>query len=422
MSKAKKIWTEPKPMSEKLLYLIGAPSQYIDNYDTLNKGVMAETRKLCSLRSVIIANFTDINEQFRNHMPLEEISQTARLVADLTKYKLAIQNKSSLSRNIIELNELIDARIEKIALGFKGVPQEWIQELFHMPNGDTIDGVKTAVRRYRQFKNFYPYQKYINWSFAETPDDVRTKNIFGNDKDLMNILQNAHQSKSPKLLQFIQNAEKLTVIVDCENSDAQRLYSAIEPVGAYINKVILVDDEHTNAIWDEVAHEFREAGIAVEHDQFPRLKEEKSLVDLRMVAKTCEEFYKNHVEHFILASSDSDIWALINSLPDANIMVLAEECKCGDVLIDALTQHNIQRIFMEDVADDSTDLMDRIMRRQIEKMMTKCQIDIKRLVINAAHHLNLYLEKDVIDKYTSDILEEVCIKKDDGKILLSVEE
>ena len=409
-------------MCEKLQYLIGVPSQYIDNYDTLNKGLMAETRKLCSLRSVIIANFTDINEQFRNRMPLEEIPQTARLVADLAKYKLAIQNKSSLSRNIIELNQWIDERMEKIALGFKGVPQNWICELFHMPNGDTIDGVKTAVRRYRQFKNYYPYQKYISWSFAETPDDVRTKNIFGNDKDLMNILQNAHQSKSPKLLQFIKNAAKLTVIVDCENSNAQRLYSAIEPVGAYINKVILVDDEHTNAIWDEVAHEFREAGIAVEHDQLPRLKEEKSLVDLRMVAKTCEEFYKNHVEHFILASSDSDIWALINSLPDANIMVLAEKCKCGDVLIDALTQNNIQRIFMEDVADDSTDLMDRIMRRQIESMMSKCHIDIKRLVINAAHHLNLYLEKDVIDKYTSDILEEVCIKKDDGKILLSVEE
>ena len=54
----KKVWTEPKPMCEKLQYLIGVPSQYIDNYDTLNKGVMIEVRKLCSLRSMIIANFT----------------------------------------------------------------------------------------------------------------------------------------------------------------------------------------------------------------------------------------------------------------------------------------------------------------------------------------------------------------------------
>ena len=170
----KKVWTEPKPMCEKLLYLIGVPSQYIDNYDTLNKGVMIEVRKLCSLRSMIIANFTGINDEFRNRVQLADISLTARYVADLAKCGINIVNSGSLSRNIIELNQLIDARMEKIALGFKHIPQEWIQEIFSMPNGDEIDGVRAAVRKYRQFKNFYPYQKYINWPFAETPEEQRS--------------------------------------------------------------------------------------------------------------------------------------------------------------------------------------------------------------------------------------------------------
>ena len=420
---AKKVWTEPKPMCEKLQYLIGVPSQYIDSFDMLNKGLMAETRKLCSLRSLIIASFTDINEQFRNGVQLADIPMTARLVSDIAKYDINIVNSGSLSRNVIELNKLIDERIEKIALGFKGIPQEWIQEMFSMPAGDTIDGVRMAVRRYRQFKNFYPYQKYVNWPFAETPEEKRSKNIFGNDKDLHALLADIHANKKSKLIDFVGTANDVVVVVDCENSDAQRLYDALRTVKGNLRKIILIDDTHTNLMWDEMVREYREAGVTIEHDELPRLKEQKSLVDLRMVAKTCEEFYKNNISHFILASSDSDIWALISSLPDAEIMVLAEKCKCGDVFIEALTQHKIQRLFLEDITVNSSELMDRIMHKQIEALMSKSYIDVKRTVIHAAQKLNLFLDKEVIDKYTSETLAEVCAVKDDsaGKVIFIME-
>ena len=420
---AKKAWTEPKPMCEKLQYLIGVPSQYIDNFDTLNKGVLAEARKLCSLRALIIANFTDINEQFRNRVQLADIPMTARLVADLAKYEINIVNSGSLSRNVIELNQLIDERIEKISLGFKGIPREWIQELFQMPNGDEVDGVRTAVRRYKQFKNFYPYQKYVNWPFAETPEEKRSKNIFGNDKELHEMLAEIHSNKHTQLLDFVGLAKDVVVVVDCENSDAQRLYDALADVKDNLRKIILIDDTHTNLMWDEMVREYREQGIEIEHDELPRLKEQKSLVDMRMVAKTCEEFYKNNVSHFILASSDSDIWALISSLPNADIMVLAEKCKCGDVLIEALTQHSIQRVFMEDVTEPSSMLMDRIMHKKIDAMMAKSYLDVRRIVVTAAQQLNLFLDKEVIDKYTSEALSEVCTVKDDaaGKVIFTME-
>ena len=410
----KKAWTEPKPMCEKLQYLIGVPSQYIDNFDTHNKGIMAETRKLCSLRSLIIANFPDINEQFRNYVQLADISMTARLVADLAKYDIEIVNAGSLSRNVMELNELIDARIEKIALGFKGVPQEWIQELFHMPNGDKVDGVRAAVRKYRQYKNFYPYQKYINWSFAETPEDKRSKNIFGNDRELHELLAEMHRDKTVQLMDFIGTAKDVVVVVDCENSDAQRLYDSLAFMKRFLRKIILVDDTHTNLMWDELVREYRNKGIRVEHDELPRLKEQKSLVDLRMVAKTCEEYYKNHVEHFILVTSDSDIWALISSLPDADIMVLAERCKSGDLLLEALIQNHTPFVFMEDITEESTLLMDRIMRKEIEKQMSRSYIDVRRIVTTAAQRLNLYLDKETIDLYTSETLGEIIPVEDIG--------
>ena len=410
----KKAWTEPKPMCEKLQYLIGVPSQYIDNFDIHNKGIMAETRKLCSLRSLIIANFPDINEQFRNYVQLADISMTARLVADLAKYDIEIVNAGSLSRNVMELNELIDARIEKIALGFKGVPQEWIQELFHMPNGDKVDGVRAAVRKYRQYKNFYPYQKYINWSFAETPEDKRSKNIFGNDRELHELLAEMHRDKTVQLMDFIGTAKDVVVVVDCENSDAQRLYDSLAFMKRFLRKIILVDDTHTNLMWDELVREYRNEGVRVEHDELPRLKEQKSLVDLRMVAKTCEEYYKNHVEHFILVTSDSDIWALISSLPDADIMVLAERCKSGDLLLEALTQNHIPFVFMEDITEESTLLMDRIMRREIEKQMSRSYIDVRRIVTAAAQKLNLYLDQEILDLYISEALGEIILDEDIG--------
>ena len=420
---AKKEWTEPKPMCEKLQYLIGVPSQYIDNFDALNKGELREIRKLCSLRSLIIDKFTEINEQFRNYVQLADISITSRLVNDLAEMGIVIQNAHSLSRNIIELNELIDARIVKVALGFKGIPREWICEMFHMPNGDEIDGVRTAVRKYRQYKNFYPYQKYINWPFAETPEEKRSKNIFGNDQDLHEMLAEIHSNKRTQLMDFIGTAKDVVVVVDCENSDAQRLYDSLAFMKRFLRKIILVDDTHTNLMWDELVREYRNEGVRVEHDELPRLKEQKSLVDLRMVAKTCEEYYKNHVEHFILVTSDSDIWALISSLPDADIMILAERCKSGDLLLEALTQNHIPFVFMEDITEESTLLMDRIMRREIEKQISRSYIDVRRFVTTAAQKLNLYLDKETIDLYTSETLGEIVPVEDvgTGKIVVMSE-
>lgn len=408
--------TEPKPVCEKLQYLIGVPSKYINNFDTFNKtSILAETRKLCGLRSIIIANFTDIYEQFRNQVQLADIELTSRFVNDLAKFNIEIRNLGSLSRNVMQLNELIDARIQKIVYGIKGIPQEWIKELFHMPNGDEVDGVRAAVRKYRQYRNFYPYQKYINWSFAETPEEQRSKNIFGNDRELHELLADFHRPKFTRLMDFIGTAKDVIAVVDCENSDAQRLYDALDAIKGNLRKIVLVDDTHTNLMWDELVREYREAGVPIEHDELPRLKEQKSLVDLRMVAKTCEEFYKNHVEHFVLVTSDSDIWALISSLPDADIMVLAERCKSGDLLIEALTQNHIPLVFMEDITEESTLLMDRIVRREIAKRMQNPYVNAKEMVSKVLRELNLFLDTDTFYEYVNEAVGEIVPDEDIGK-------
>lgn len=406
-----KTWVK-KPICEKFLYMIGVPAQYIDHYDDLNKGALSEVRKLCSLRSMIIANFTDINDKFRKGEQLSEMKETARYVADVAKFGVVIENKSSLSRNVMELNELIDQHVFLLAKGFKNIPEEWVRDIFHMPEGDSVDGVRTALRRYRQFKNCYPYQKYVNWPFAEMTDEQRSRNIFRNDEDLIELLSEIHANKSSQLMDFIGTHDDLVIVVDCENSDPQRLYNSLRPMQSFIKKIILIDDAHTNMMWDELVADFRAANVVVEHDELARLKEQKSLVDMRMVAKTCEEHWKNGVKHFILATSDSDIWALISSMPDADIMVLAEKCKCGDVLIEALSRSGVQRVFMEDIVEDSTELMDKLMAKRIAANLSKRYLDVRGCVYDAARQLNLFLDREAMERYVADTMSEVYAVKD----------
>ena len=79
-----------------------------------------------------------------------------------------------------------------------------------------------------------------------------------------------------------------------------------------------------------------------------RVKEKKSLVDIKLTTGVCKEFYKNDVDSFIIASSDSDYWGLIESLPDARFLVMLEWEKCGPDIKHALTSRGIYYCHIDD--------------------------------------------------------------------------
>ena len=230
---------ESKHLCEKLQYLIGVPAQYLDNFAALDKSPYTDIRNLCSLRSVIIEKFNHISDNRRKLNGLSNVEDTRHFVAAFENNGIHITNHLSLHVYVIELNKVINEKIESISLEFSPIPAKWIQELFMMPDGDTVDGVKEAIRRYRKFKNSYPYQKYINWDFALTSEEQRSKNLLGSDAELQEILQEAH---SNKLLEFIETSQKVVVVVDCMNSDAQRLYDSLLPIHTSISKIILIED------------------------------------------------------------------------------------------------------------------------------------------------------------------------------------
>ena len=72
-----------------------------------------------------------------------------------------------------------------------------------------------------------------------------------------------------------------------------------------------------------------------------RIKQNKSLVDIRLTARACQEYYENNVDSFIIVSSDSDYWGLISSLPKAQFLVMIEHNKCGPDMKAALANSGI---------------------------------------------------------------------------------
>lgn len=79
-----------------------------------------------------------------------------------------------------------------------------------------------------------------------------------------------------------------------------------------------------------------------------RVKPNKSLVDIMLTARACQEHYKNDVDSFIIVSSDSDYWGLISSLPDARFLVMVERENCGTDLKNAMTNAGIFYCYIDD--------------------------------------------------------------------------
>ena len=86
-----------------------------------------------------------------------------------------------------------------------------------------------------------------------------------------------------------------------------------------------------------------------------RVKESKSLVDIKLTARACQEHYINKVDSFIIVSSDSDYWGLISSLPDARFLMMIEHEKSGPDLKAALVNTGIFYCYIDDFYSGNAD-------------------------------------------------------------------
>lgn len=364
----------------KVAYLIGVPKRIFDNeheapkldvYERLDEDKSARIiRHLCIIRTAIERNFKPINDRMRfdytsiinmpEYVPQESLNQLS-----LDGINFIRKSSVKLCHHIIEINKIISDRINNCKKLFPlWLNWQYIKNMFIMPDGLSEAGTKNAADLYYSRLLFYPYQMYINW----VPQEAG--NILYNDKKFVTLLyqwnndyfeeyskvSDAGSYIKGSIYEFIGSSEKVVVVVDCENSDPYKLCATLKNLDYQytqkITSIILFDDVHTASAW-RILDSFTK--IPVEHMMIERVKQNKSLVDVMLISRTCQEHYKNNVDSFIIVSSDSDYWGLISSLNEARFLVMIERENCGPDLKNALVNAGIFYCYIDDFYSGNTE-------------------------------------------------------------------
>ena len=226
------------------------------------------------------------------------------------------------------------------------------------------------------------------------------------------------------IYEFIESSEKTVIVVDCENSDPYKLCATLKNLDhKYTQKIasiILFDDVHTASAW-RILDSF--TAIHVEHMMIERVKQSKSLVDVMLIARTCQEHYKNNVDSFILVSSDSDYWGLISSLPEARFLVMIERENCGPDLKNALLNAGIFYCYIDDFySGNAEDIKLGALFKEIERYIDQTvRLNINEMFSAALKatriEMSLSEKKQFIAKYLKTMQMEIT---DDGDVVLQL--
>ncbi len=420
--------SETYEIVSKIAYLAGVKKSIFENefqtpdiewYNKINEVKEARIiRSLCKIRTALQLYYRQIepamlynlkNLETLPYFSADDIKQLREWGLDIVKINYR-PNRYIIDMNKYILNN-IDACRNLFPLWLKW---QYIRELFIMPDGFLEDKVKLEWGKFTNNLDSYPYQVYINWN------PVNDGNILYNDRKFVKLLYQQHgdifkdNSKvsdagalvKNNIYNFIDVSDKTVLIVDCENSDPYKLCSTLRSLSdeelKKVHKIILYDDIHTSKAWGLLERYTR---IKVEHVMIERVNKFKSLVDIRLTAGVCREFYENHVDSFIILSSDSDFWGLISSLPQASFLVMIENEKCGADIKEALEEGGIFYCSLDDFCTGNIDDLKTVMlknelQNELDAVFT---ININELLDNIYENCRIPLNKTerqrFIDKY-----------------------
>ena len=421
-------------LSTTMAYLIGVPWDlckfyYEDSEELfleLDKKTDARVmRALCSLRSNLMLNFKETSRALRYELKgLGDLDWYKTDIKTLSREEIYISKSSSdINGYLADINKRIADRINTIRIFFpEWIKWEYIKALFLMPKGQKTESIMAESKIYSLKRSYYPYTRYIHWE----PYDAG--NILINDSKFAKVLydinddyfddyskvKDVKKSVERSIYEFINESALVQLVVDCENSDAFKLASVLKQLDDEeldkIDKIVLYDDVHTTNAWSYLD---KMTDIPIEHIIVERIKENKSLVDIKMGMGISKAFYSDHVTSFILLSSDSDFWGVISSLPDASFLVMVERGKCGPDIQNKLEEDGTYYCFMDDFCTANINHfkdamlrtalqaeMDRLMDANAKTIMDEIYYNL-RMSVTEAEKQNFYAK--VIKKMTLSI-------------------
>ena len=394
-----------------MAYLIGVSQSYyerdtgeespqIEIYRKLSQDKNARIiRNLCIVRTAIEKHYIAIARafvhEFKNIGSVPEFIPS-EVVEELYRDGITLHcNRPHVNQYLMDINREISNRINTVQSLFpEWLKWDYIRALFIMPNGQKLEGIKAAGAEYNSNRNRYPYQCYINWEGGENG------NILYNDEKFVTLLYITHEDCFEDLslvrdastqtynniYQFIESSNKTLIVVDCENSNPIKLAACLSGIASRdmgkILKVLLIDSDYTTTGWGLLSGI---PNLPIERFKSPRIVEHKSQVDMALATKTCQEVYRNDVDSVVLVSSDSDYWALIQSLSDVDFLVLAERGKCGTSMRMALEDEEIYYCYIDEFCTHASySIKTAAMTQYIQRVLDEqVQLNAKTLMEDA---------------------------------------
>ena len=414
----------------KVAYLIGVPKRIFENdheppqidiYNSLDREKKARIiRNLCILRTQLERYFLKIchgiQREGRSIMGMPEYIPTD-VMQSLSDDGIDIyRNLKDPNPFLFNLNQNIKNRINNCRGLFPDwMNWEYLSDIFIMPNGMTETGTKAAAEFYYNNMPYYPYQQYINWPAEDEGNILYSDKKFvqllyqWNGDEFINIslVSDVGERTKSSIYSFIEESNKCVFVVDCENSDPYALCAAIRNLDqerlSKIDKIILFDDVHAASAWEMLASYI---DLNVEYIMIERLKDNKSLADIKVAARTCKEYYTNEVDSFVIVSSDSDYWGLMEELPEAKFLVMVEHAKSSGALKQALINKGIFYCYIDDfyaggAEEIRSDALHRELSRTIEAAL---EIDLHQLMIDALDRTRIEMTEKDIKKYINNKL------------------
>lgn len=432
----------------KVAYLIGVEERLFKDGDNLRYEIFSEMdeiseakifRALNIIRTGVMKNFKEINTKIFYEMKNldsfpEYIDQNA--LSFLSEHGIKVLKANTRADEyVLIISKLINERAaEMVKICFPvWIKPEYLKSIFTVKCGNKKEG-KALAQNFSSKLNNYPYQMFLNFEASEG-------NILFNDGKFLDLLYRKNRDKftdSSKVndissmakdafQEFLEAADAIHIVVDCENADVFKVYSMLEGLKkAYpqdlfkkIKKIKLYDDIHTSSAWKLLQ---RFTDIKIDHTLTGRVKEDKSLVDTRLTAGVCDAYHVDHIHDFILVSSDSDFFGLIEARPECNFHLMVERKNVSNYVIDAMDEYDASFCYIEDFCTGNLEnLYMDAMRLEIREFLEKkTYIDLQRLFSTAAHNARLDISPSEVESYCNKYSKDIHIERNGYELRLTI--
>lgn len=369
---------------EHLLTIVEDEDAYNKLIEKLNSNNSAKIiRALNNIRTNLMLHFKRVSQTIRvtssSFLPLYQMEDFKDDFKALRRLDAPLSTSGDdINKYIKEINESIVKRIDDIKALFPDwVEFKHIRHMFVMPTAD----IKAESERFQANQNAYPYKRYFYWAHPEEQGNILLTDvkildiIYKNNgtyfEDLSRVID-ASDAVKDNINDFINAGRKIQIFIDGENVDPYRFVSTIDSLKDHeiekIDKIVVYYDSfYSSRAWTMLKHFTYD--IDVETIAVERIKEDKSLVDHKLVAGVAKAVYKEDVDSVIIASSDSDFWSVIQDV-EANYLVMVETDKCSPGFKSVLRSHDVFYCYLDNFMTQENNLFFKtVFRKELSNVI-----------------------------------------------------